>query len=163
MIKAIIFDLDKLLYQNSLSNIIIQNSFSRLGTIFNLYEVILHSRMPSWISLYNNFFLNNNLLIGCGYGCLNNSSDTIINLGLGADNLYLYLLNEKGIVGFVLFFVAIFSVYRNINKKYKYIFISFFFSFLIWGFTTEIFFISSGGIMFWLISGILTKSSIKEV
>jgi putative inorganic carbon (HCO3(-)) transporter len=95
------------------------NYFERLQSVD---EVTALSRLAIWASAGSMFLAHPAL--GVGYGNYRISSLTFVPEPIGgqlhAHNLYLQLLAETGIVGFLLFFIVIGSVARNAVKLVKH-------------------------------------------
>ena len=75
---------------------------------------------------------------------------------MSGDSQYLINLVELGLVGSLLFFLAILSPIFFLNDSiYRIIWISYLCALLIWGLNTELWLVSKGAQLFWLVSGIL--------
>jgi O-antigen ligase len=117
------------------------------------------SRLFIWRKDFQDY-LNASPLFGCGVGCAARSEDAI--LRLQADNQYLRMLKENGIFGLLIWLFGLFTCWRLMFGGLRRIYAVFLVSFLLAGMTQEVFLLSKGGQVFWIITGLLLGFSLSQ-
>lgn len=133
---------------------------NRLGTL-TLSKVVSGGRLATWPAILSKYISIIKLhplilLVGLGSGGF---YEIIGELANGADSQLMYTIIAGGVIGFFLYIESLFKFYcftiKKINDQLKSIFISMFFSFMIFSFTQEVFILSKTGALFWSICGML--------
>jgi hypothetical protein len=155
-------DLYNTFYFNNFSNRIIRAAITRAATILKPYETGKSSRFEPWKNLITKSIQSETGLgslywpfFGHGRGGSHAYRKGRFFLGLAGDSQYLVNLYEIGLIGTFIFFYMLFSFYRVIPFYLKRFYLIYLISYLIGGITMEIWQLSKGGQMFYIITAIL--------
>jgi len=152
------FELYELLYNFESGLDVLDGGVNRLGTLFKLFETLQSSRTYSVMTLINEIN-QNNLFFGCGRGCSHGVANNIFSYAVARDNGYLANILELGIVGTALFFSILLGIYIKTSGFYRTVWLSLTLVYLLYSFTAEVWLITKGAQLYWLISAIcLIKS-----
>lgn len=143
-------------------NPVLRGSISRLGTMFVNDTVLTNSRFDAWGHLYELATVNaQGVIFGCGRGCGNVYLGNVYGgfpLGLSGDSQYMVMFLESGLIGIGLFAAALFHLMRGVRPEYKKVYLSYLVAYLVGGVFAEVFLLSKGGGLFWLISAMVIGS-----
>ena len=149
------------LYNNEIPIEAVQMSVSRFAALLSLIDSIEGSRGYSWDLLISKFW-DGNIFFGCGRGCSHLEGE-YFSTAISGDSQYLVNLVEIGMIGSILFILAVISPSFAIKGDLRIIWFPFLISYLIWGINAEVWLVSKGAQMFWLIAAYLISfSSIKQ-
>ena len=151
------------LYHNNISNIAISTSISRLASLFTFFDTLADSRITFWERNWE-VYLDTNLFFGNGRGASHSIIDGKLALGLGGDNQYIINLIEIGIIGSLIFLFIVLYPSKYIKSKWALIWYAYLFTYILWGLSAEIWLLSKGGTLFWMVTALLISlSSINQV
>jgi hypothetical protein len=137
---------------------IVNGRLNSLLLLFDNYEVLQGARVNSWkdaLSHVNSW----NIFFGNGRGFF---SATDGMKGLGTDSQVTRNIVEIGVIGTSLFFLTLMTPLKYLKDIWKSLYILYLFLYLFWSLAAEIFLISKGGQMFWLVCGVLLILSSNE-
>tara|TARA_B110000008_G_scaffold271928_1_gene304002 strand:+ start:56 stop:1342 length:1287 start_codon:yes stop_codon:yes gene_type:complete len=155
------YGLHEYLYLHKPENPVFHVTIGRVKTLLLLFdnlEVLHGARINSWqqsLSHINNW----NIFFGNGRGYF---SATDGFKGLGTDSQFTRNIIEIGIIGSFIFIMVILSPILYLKDIWKNIYILYLILYLFWSIAAEIFLVSKGGEMFWLITAILLLLSNKD-
>ena len=129
----------------------LETLIQRANTLTRFWDTLEHSRLFVWREDFTTF-LNGNQVFGCGIGCAARSEAQI--LSLQADSQYIRLLREVGIIGSLLWAAGLLACWLRMRSEIRGVYTVFLLSFLLAGITQEVFLLSKGGQVFWLITGL---------
>jgi hypothetical protein len=145
------------LYNMNFDNPGINAAIRRFGTLFNISDTFFGSRFNSWNGMWK--MVTVETIVGCGKGCSHTFVDGQFTTGLGKDFGYLKTLIEAGVIGFILFYSILYHLYkifkRHSSALTHKIFIAYTFSYMIGEVSFELFQLSKGGGLFWIISALM--------
>ena len=155
-------DLYNLFYYNNISNKVIQAGLSRAATILKPYETGKSSRFKSWRKMLHDSIRAEIpitslywIVFGHGRGDSHKHENGEFTLGLGGDSQYIVNIREIGLLGSFIFFYMLFSYYKLIPVNLKKFYFIYLCSYLIGGITMEIWQLSKGGQLFYIITSLL--------
>ncbi len=121
-------------------------------------ETVENSRFEAWGNLYRwateSF---QNTVFGCGRGCSNVyriPGKGTYALGLSGDSQYLVNFLEMGLLGLTLWAWVFIAIVRAVQGKHRKIYVAYLIACMAGGIFFELFMLSKGGAMFWLVSGL---------
>ena len=133
---------------------------NRLGSL-TLDTVTTGGRLATWpaiLSKYISIIKLHPLILFVGMGS-GGFYEIIGERANGADSQFIYTIIAGGVIGFIFYIESLFRFYRfaliQMNIQLKSIFISMFFSFMVFSLTQEVFILSKTGGLFWSVCGIL--------
>ena len=157
-------DLYDYLYHVDTSNQAFNGAISRMSTMLTPMETIEGSRFNSWKSMLEAAY-DRNIVFGCGRGCSHLDDfayDANMPLGLGGDNQYTVNLVEIGIIGSVLFFMAVVLQLVHV-KNHRKLYFAYLVTYFAAGVVVEVWQLSRGGFFFWFITALLLSEDEPRV
>ena len=150
-------DIYSSMYYNMINNKAVSAAVSRASGLIMLYDTLEGDRFSSWKSILQRAF-NTNFILGNGRGFTHMSSNSF-NLELAGDSQYTVNLAEIGILGSIVFFLMLYGFGKKLHYKLRTFYISYLLAYLSAGMTMEVWQLSKGGQMFWIMTGLLLMFS----
>lgn len=126
---------------------------SRIASMAEMDRLIRSDRLPVWKQLLD-LAIERNIWTGCGQGCAQVRGGGL-RLTLSGDNQHMLNLAELGVIGVVLFGAVLVWLAIGCATRYRVVYWPYIASYVVGGMAAELWRLSKGGQMFWLISAVV--------